>query len=125
VVYDQAHIFVNASTIDNQPVSVLEAFASGLAIVTTPTGDIGNMVFTGDSGLLIPPHDPPALAAAVTRLLHHPEWARWMAQRARRQVERYTWPLVREAWARTYAPDHGSSHAARSASMETNRVEPA
>jgi glycosyltransferase involved in cell wall biosynthesis len=120
--YDRAHIFVNASTIDNQPVSVLEAFASGLPIVTTPTGDIVNMVSAGDTGLLVPPNDPPALAAAVTELLEHPDWARWMARRARRQVERYTWPRVREAWARTYAPGIGGWHAA-SPSIETNRVE--
>jgi glycosyltransferase involved in cell wall biosynthesis len=120
--YDRAHIFVNASTIDNQPVSVLEAFASGLPIATTPTGDIVNMVSAGDTGLLVPPNDPPALAAAVTELLEHPEWARWMARRARRQVERYTWPRVREAWARTYAPGIGGWHAA-SSSIETTRVE--
>jgi glycosyltransferase involved in cell wall biosynthesis len=105
--YDRAHIFVNASTIDNQPVSVLEAFASGLPIVTTPTGDIGNMVSARHTGLLVPPDNPPALAAAVTELLKYPARARWMARCARRQVERYTWRVVRESWARVYAQGIG------------------
>ena len=38
--YDEADIFVNASLVDNQPISVLEAFAAGLPVVSTPTGGI-------------------------------------------------------------------------------------
>ena len=100
--YHRSQIFVNASTIDNQPVSILEAFGSGLPIVSTPTGDIKHMVAFGDTGLLVPPNDPPALAAAVTELLEDPARARSMARRARQEVERYTWPRVRDAWADIY-----------------------
>jgi glycosyltransferase involved in cell wall biosynthesis len=47
---DQADIFVNASVVDNQPVSLLEAFASGLPVVSTPTGDIAAMVRHEETG---------------------------------------------------------------------------
>jgi glycosyltransferase involved in cell wall biosynthesis len=100
--YDQADVFVNASTIDNQPISVLEACGSGLPIVSTPTGDIKNMIADGDTGRLVPPNDPPALAAAVSELLRDPVRARSMARRARAAVERFTWPRVRNAWAEAY-----------------------
>jgi glycosyltransferase involved in cell wall biosynthesis len=100
--YDQADVFVNASTIDNQPISILEACASGLPIVTTPTGDIRNMVAHGDSGVLVPPNDPPALAAAVAALIDDPARARSMARRARATVDKYTWPRVRQAWVEAY-----------------------
>ena len=60
--YDGADIFLNASTIDNQPVSILESFSSGLPVVSTPTGDIKNMVVTGETGVLVPAGDPTALA---------------------------------------------------------------
>lgn len=100
--YNQADVFVNASTIDNQPISVLEACGSGLPIVSTPTGDIKNMIADGETGRLVPPNDPPALAAAVSELLRDPVRARSMARRARAAVEQFTWPRVRHAWAEAY-----------------------
>jgi glycosyltransferase involved in cell wall biosynthesis len=100
--YSRAHIFLNASTIDNQPVSILEAFSSGLPVVSTPTGDIRNMIVGGETGLLVPESDPQALAGAVIQLLQDPNRARSMARRARDEVERFTWPQVRHAWAAVY-----------------------
>jgi L-malate glycosyltransferase len=101
--YDRAEVFVNSSVIDNQPVSVLEAFAAGLPVVSTATGDLAAMVRDGETGLVVPPDDPAALAKAVAALLDDPERARLMALRARDEVGRYTWPEVREAWAAVYA----------------------
>jgi L-malate glycosyltransferase len=100
--YNWTHIFVNASTIDNQPVSILEAFSSGLPVVSTPTGDIKNMIVSGETGLLVPASDPVALAGAVTQLLQNPVHARSMARRAREEVNRYTWPQVRGVWTTVY-----------------------
>jgi L-malate glycosyltransferase len=100
--YDQADIFVNASVVDNQPVSVLEAFAAGLPVVTTPTGDIAALVREGETGLLVPPDDPVAMAGAVASLIADPGNALEMARRARGEVERYTWAGVREAWRAVY-----------------------
>ena len=101
-VYADADVFVNASTVDNQPLSVLEAFASGLPVVSTPTGDIGAMVRDGETGLLVPARDPAAIAKAVTVLLEDPDHARGLARHARLDVDDYTWPRVREQWARVY-----------------------
>jgi glycosyltransferase involved in cell wall biosynthesis len=100
--YADADIFVNASVVDNQPLSVLEAFASGLPVVSTATGDIAGMVKDGETGRVIPPDDPAAMAKAVTDLLDDPEQAWDIARRARQEVEQYTWPRVREQWARVY-----------------------
>jgi glycosyltransferase involved in cell wall biosynthesis len=100
--YDRAGIFVNASTIDNQPLSILEAFASGLPVITTLTGDIKNMIAPGENGLGVPPDDPMALADAVEALLQNPAYARLMARRGRHYVARHTWSHVREAWRSVY-----------------------
>ena len=54
LLYDSCDVFVNASVVDNQPLSVLEAFASGLPVVTTPTGDLAAMVRPGETGLVVP-----------------------------------------------------------------------
>jgi glycosyltransferase involved in cell wall biosynthesis len=99
---DEHDIFVNSSVVDNQPVSVLEAFAAGLPVVSTATGDIGAMVRQGDTGLLVPPRDPAATAAAITHLLEKPDRARRMARQARQEVEKYAWPAVRSQWAAAY-----------------------
>src|SRR5437899_661574 len=101
---DEADIFVNSSVVDNQPVSVLEAFASGLPVVTTGTGDIAAMVRDGETGLIVPPGDPAAMAKAVTSLLENQDRALRMARRARQEIEqKYTWPRVCEEWAAVYS----------------------
>jgi len=102
-VLDEADMFVNSSVIDNQPVSVLEAFAAGLPVVSTPTGDIANMVLDGETGLLVPASDPAAMAKAVIGLLEDLDRASAMARRARVEVEKHSWEHVRERWAAVYA----------------------
>jgi glycosyltransferase involved in cell wall biosynthesis len=102
-VYDEADIFVNSSVIDNQPVSVLEAFASGLPVVSTGTGDIAAMVRDGETGLIIPPEDPPLMAKAVTTLLEKQDRALYIARCARQEVNNYTWPQVCGQWEAVYA----------------------
>jgi glycosyltransferase involved in cell wall biosynthesis len=99
-----ADIFVNASVVDNQPVSILEAFAAGLPVVTTPTGDIAAMVRHDETGVIVPPLDAGATAAGVLGLLRDPERATRLARQARGESARYTWAAVREQWESVYAP---------------------
>ena len=101
--YDEADISVNSSVIDNQPISVLEAFAAGLPVVSTGTGGIPAMVRDGETGLIIPPSDPAALAKAVAALLENPDRALSIARRARKEVEEYAWSNVSREWAAVYA----------------------
>ena len=108
-----ADIFVNASVVDNQPVSILEAFAAGLPIVTTPTGDIASMVRDGETGVIVPPRDADATAAAVLDLLRTPDRAIRLARQARAEIDRYTWSAVRGQWASAYAPPVVADQAAR------------
>lgn len=99
---DDADILVNASVVDNQPVSVLEAFAAGLPTVSTATGELATMVRDGETGLTVPREDAAATARAVVTLLEDPEFARSLARRARGKVEGSTWSQVRDAWASVY-----------------------
>jgi L-malate glycosyltransferase len=100
--YDEHDLFVNSSTIDNQPISILEACAAGLPVVSTPTGDIPSLVRHGESGLLVRPKDPEALAKAASFLIENPARALLMARTARRQVDSFRWPLVRGLWSDVY-----------------------
>jgi phenylacetate-CoA ligase len=101
-VYDRHAILLNSSFADNQPLSVLEAMACGMPVVTTPVGDIPNMVEDGESGTLVPVADPSAMAKAATLLLEQPERTALMAQRAKRSLMQYDWAKVGPAWAHTY-----------------------
>jgi L-malate glycosyltransferase len=107
--YAHADLFLNASVVDNQPVSILEAFASGLPVVSTSTGDIRAMVHHNQTGLIVPVNDSVSLADAVTLLITHPEEAVGMAASARESVARHTWPAVRDQWAAIYHDPRGES----------------
>jgi len=100
--YDSADIFLNSSVIDNQPVSILEAFAAGVHVISTPTGDIPAMVREGETGSIVPHHDPQAMADEIVRLLGDPARAGSMARRAREEVNRYTWPSVCQEWKKLF-----------------------
>jgi glycosyltransferase involved in cell wall biosynthesis len=100
--YDQADIFINASYLDNMPVSVLEAFASGTPVVTTEPESMRYLVEHGRTGLLSPPGDVRALAHNVIQLLQNPELAERLAANAHQEFRRYSWPIVREQWLGVY-----------------------
>ena len=101
--YDQADIFVNASNIDNMPVSHIEAFASGLAVVTTDAGGIPYIVANERNGLVVSCGDHEAIARSVVALLEDAEMADRLIKTARADCEKYTWSAVREEWLSTYA----------------------
>jgi glycosyltransferase involved in cell wall biosynthesis len=121
---DQHDVFVNSSLVDNQPVSLLEAFAAGLAVVTTPTGAIRQMVADGRAGLLVPAGDPAAMARALEQVLDDPEAARRRARWARREAAAHTWEHVRSAWSEAYGgPGPRAARIARSRDGGVSRRE--
>jgi glycosyltransferase involved in cell wall biosynthesis len=69
------------------PQALMPAMASGLPVVTTPVGAIGELVAPGETGLIVPPEDPAALAAALARLLGDHDLAQRLAAAGRRHVE--------------------------------------
>ncbi len=100
--YDQADIFVNASWLDNMPVSILEAFACGTPVVSTVAESIPYLVEHESTGLLSPVGDAQALAGNVIRLLRDPELSARLALKAYDKSQSYRWPVVREQWLETY-----------------------
>ncbi len=71
------------------PTAVLEALAAGRPVVASDTGGHRDLVTTFRTGLLVPPGDPRALAAAVTELLADPARLRTMARAARDSAEQF------------------------------------
>ncbi len=100
--YDRADIFINASWLDNMPLSVIEAFASGTPVVTTSPECMPYLVQHEHTGLLSPVADEKALAANVIRLLRDPALAASLARNAHDESRKYHWEAVREQWVNTY-----------------------
>lgn len=100
--YAQADIFVNASWLDNMPVSILEAFASGTPVASTAAEGIRHLVQHERTGLLSPPGDWRALAENILRLLQEPDLALRLAQNAYHECSHYCWSAVRGQWLQVY-----------------------
>lgn len=100
--YADADVYVQTPSIDNMPLSVLEAFASGLPVVSTGVGGVPAILTHGVHGLLAPDGDEEAVAAHVTALLESPAYARQLAAAARQTCAAYEWPVAREGWLEVY-----------------------
>lgn len=71
---------------DCLPFVLIEAMAKGIPVISTPMGAIPELVRDGETGLLIEPENPEALAAAIIRLLQDQDLAQRLAQAGRAQV---------------------------------------
>jgi L-malate glycosyltransferase len=100
--YDEAHIFLNSSNIDNMPGSILESFASGMPVVSTSAGGIRCIVSHGSTGLLVPRNDHEGMASFAIKLLESPELASSLALNAYKECSAYTWAAVRKDWLAAY-----------------------
>ena len=100
--YDAADIFINASIIDNMPLSIIEAFACGLPVVTTGAGGITYMVDGDRTGKIVKPGDYRALAEAVLSLLDDQSSTQKLITNARQEGESYTWKAVKSVWLTAY-----------------------
>ena len=87
-----ADIFINTTTIDNTPVTVLEAMACGLCIVSTNVGGIPYLLDHQKDSLLVPPDDPQAMADAIECLLRDDQLSERLSRNARQKVEKFDWP---------------------------------
>jgi len=100
--YADNDIYIQSPNIDNMPTSVLEAFASGLPVVSTEAGGVPAILTHGVQGLLAPLADYETLGRHVLRLLADPDHARALARAAFATCDACTWPKVRDQWVRAY-----------------------
>jgi len=100
--YDEADVFLNGSDVDNLPLSILEAFACGLPVITTDAGGIPYLVEHGVTGLVVPRNDSAALARSAVELLSEPDRARWLARNAFEASKTYRWDAIRVKWLDVY-----------------------
>ena len=101
--YDAADVYIHASLVDAMPGSIVDAFATGLPVVTSDSGGIPDLVRDGVTGVVVRCGDYEALALGAIGLLRAPESAHRMAARARAECEeRYVWQAVAGEWIEVY-----------------------
>ncbi len=94
----EANVFLNTTNTDNTPVSVLEAMACGLCVVSTNPGGVPYLVEDGVDGLLVQPGDADGMAKAVLRVLTEEGLSGRLSAMARRKAERHDWSRVLGEW---------------------------
>ncbi len=100
--YDEADIYLNSPDIDNMPGSILEAFASGLPVVTTNAGGIPYIVTDRVTGMMVERNDHEAMAERALMLLGDERLALEIAARAREECKKYEWDAVKSEWINLY-----------------------
>lgn len=102
VYLEQADIFLNTTSIDNTPVSVLEAMACGLCVVSANVGGIPYLLEHEKDALLVPPGDAQAMADAIRRILKEPGLAGKLSSGARQKAEQFDWTQVLPQWEKLF-----------------------
>ena len=87
-------VIVPSRWYENQPITILEAFACGVPVIGTRLGGIPELVTDGVNGYTVAPNDPAALAALMGALVSRPEDAIRFGQAAKRLVENSFTPAV-------------------------------
>lgn len=100
--YAEHDLFLNSSSIDNMPVSILEAFAAGLPIVTTDAGGIPYIITDRENGHMVAVDDHVALAERVIELVERPEEVARLSELGSEEIKRYRWEAVAEQWTQLY-----------------------
>nr|WP_262300359.1 glycosyltransferase family 4 protein [Microvirga sp. HBU67692] len=95
---DRADIFINTTNIDNAPVTVYEALACGLCVVSTNVGGIPDMLTDGTNALLIPRGDVAAMADTIDDLLADRLDCARLSGEARRTACQSDWTVVLPRW---------------------------
>jgi glycosyltransferase involved in cell wall biosynthesis len=91
-------VFINTTNIDNMPVSIVEAMALGLPVVSTDAGGLPYLIENGVDGLLIPVKDENKMAEAIEMLLSNAEKAGELTRNARKKAEEFDENSVKTRW---------------------------
>jgi phenylacetate-CoA ligase len=100
--YDEHDIYLNSSIVDNQPLSILEAMAAGMVVVTTAAGGITDLVHDGRTGRLAAPGSPDALAQAAMAVMGDETGFGALARAAREVTAQHEPAAVAAAWVTAY-----------------------
>ena len=91
-------IFINTTNFDNLPVSVIEAMALGMPVVSTNVGGLQYLITDHVDGILVPPGDAGAFTAQIDYLINNPLATGAISEQARKEASRYSEEIVLQQW---------------------------
>ncbi len=100
---NRSDIFINTTNADNTPISVLEAWACGLCVVSTNVGGLPYLLTDRQNALLVPPNNATAMADAVSQIMNDVKLAETLSQAGRTVVESFDWARVLPQWETLFA----------------------
>lgn len=92
------NIFINTTNFDNMPVSVIEAMALGLPVISTNVGGIPFLIDANKDGVLVPPNSVSHFLESILKLKNNPEITQSIIEKARKKAESFDWEVVKEKW---------------------------
>ncbi len=98
ILSEQYDIFLNTTNVDNTPISVMEAMALGLPVVSTNAGGVPFIINNDADGLLVNKNNADEAVAAMLRLLSDPAKAESLSQAARKRAEEWDWSCSGAKW---------------------------
>jgi len=101
--YDEHDVWLNGSEVDNMPMSILEAYACGLAVISTNPGGISYIVEDGRTGRLVQCGNAEALAEAALEVVGNPPLFAELTRNSLAECVKYTWKSVQLGWMRLYS----------------------
>lgn len=92
------NIFINTTSFDNTPVSVIEAICLGLPVITTNVGGIPFLLEDRKTALLVEDNAAHQMTQAVKELIENPDFRQQIVTNGRAYVESFDWEVVKEMW---------------------------
>ena len=91
-------IFINTTNYDNIPVSIIEAMALGLPVISTNVGGMPYLIENMENGILVEKNNPNEMANSVFKLIEDSKLTRKLTRNARLKVEKFDSSNVKEQW---------------------------
>lgn len=101
--YDEHDVWLNGSDVDNMPMSILEAYSCGLAVVTTNPGGIPYIAEDKRTGRLVERGDAESLAEKALEVVGHPKLFAELTRNGRAECVKYTWDSAKSGWMTLYS----------------------
>jgi len=92
------HYFINTTNYDNRPISVLEAMALGLPVLSTNVGGLPTLIKNGENGILVNAGDLESFVSEILNLMTDKHKYENIARNARKYVEQFDWGLLKNEW---------------------------
>lgn len=92
------NVFINTTDFDNMPLSVIEAMALGLPVISTHVGGVPYLIAHGEDGILVEPNNATVFVKAIEELMSNPKQVEEMVLKARQKAVSLDWAQVKHQW---------------------------